>query len=70
MAAPPGRNNAESSSQVPTFKAGGRQEALNVLAGQLGDGRAAGVRRKYGRPLKAVVILGTGELEIDRAPGS
>ena len=48
--------------QVPTFRANGRTSALNVLAGQLGDDRAAGVRRKYGRPFKAIVILGTGVL--------
>lgn len=50
--------------QVPTFRANGRTSALNVLAGQLGDDRAAGVRRKYGRPFKAVVILGTGVLPV------
>ena len=50
--------------QVPTFRANGRTSALNVLAGQLGDDRAAGVRRKYGRPFKAIVILGTGVLSV------
>ncbi len=52
--------------QVPTFRpATPNQGALNMLAGQLGDGRAAGVRRKYGRPFKAVVILATGELPME-----
>jgi peptidyl-prolyl cis-trans isomerase B (cyclophilin B) len=51
--------------QVPAFRANGRTSAINMLAGQLGDDRAAGVRRKYGRPLKAVVILGAGELPLE-----
>jgi peptidyl-prolyl cis-trans isomerase B (cyclophilin B) len=36
-----------------------------MLAGQIGDERAGTVRRKYGRPLKAVIILGSGELPLD-----
>ncbi len=50
--------------QVPTFRANDRTSALNMLAGKLGDDRAAGVRRKYGKPLKAVVILEAGELPL------
>lgn len=33
--------------------------AFNSLASAIGDDRAATVRRKYGKPLKAVVILGS-----------
>ena len=39
-----------------------RTAAMNMLAQAIGDNRAIGVRRKYGRPLKSVLILGTGEL--------
>ncbi|KAG1676816.1 hypothetical protein FOA52_010325 [Chlamydomonas sp. UWO 241] len=51
--------------QVPTFRANERTSALNRIAQQLGDDRAAGVRRKYGRPFKAVIITGAGELPLD-----
>ena len=51
---------------VPTFRANERTSALNLLAGQLGDDRAAGVRRKYGRPLTAVIILKAGELPLEQ----
>jgi len=54
---------------VPTFRANERTNALNMLAQKLGDDRAAGVRRKYGRPLKAVVILGAGELPLEQGSG-
>lgn len=36
----------------------GNSDAWNALAGALGDERAGKVRRQYGRPLKAVVIMG------------
>jgi hypothetical protein len=49
---------------VPTFRANERTNALNMLAQQLGDDRAAGVRRKYGRPFKAVIIQAAGELPL------
>ncbi|GAX76827.1 hypothetical protein CEUSTIGMA_g4273.t1 [Chlamydomonas eustigma] len=50
--------------KVPTFRANERTSSLNLLAGKLGDDRAAGVRRKYGRPFKAVIILAAGELPV------
>ena len=49
--------------QVPTFQPSfERMGALNRLANLLGDSRANTVQRKYGRPLKAVVITGSGVL--------
>lgn len=48
--------------RVPTFTPSDNARSLNILAQALGDDRAANVRRKYGRPLKAVVILGSGLL--------
>jgi len=42
--------------KVPTFKPSQRSEQLNMFASSIGDERAAGVRRKYGKPLKAVII--------------
>ena len=53
--------------QVPTFKPQERTAAMNMLASAIGDTRAAGVRRKYGRPFNAVIILGAKELS-DAAP--
>ncbi len=51
--------------QVPTFRPMERTAAMNMLAQAIGDDRAVTVRRKYGRPFKAVIILGAGELPID-----
>ncbi|EFJ49394.1 hypothetical protein VOLCADRAFT_89777 [Volvox carteri f. nagariensis] len=47
--------------QVPVFGPSpvGNSLAFNSLAAAIGDDRAATVRRKYGKPLKAVVILGS-----------
>ncbi|PNW75777.1 hypothetical protein CHLRE_12g561000v5 [Chlamydomonas reinhardtii] len=47
--------------QVPVFGPSpvGNSLAFNSLASAIGDDRAATVRRKYGKPLKAVVILGS-----------
>ena len=59
-----GMGVVERVTRVPTFRANERTSALNILAGQLGDDRAAGVRRKYGKPLQAVVILDAGELPL------
>jgi peptidyl-prolyl cis-trans isomerase B (cyclophilin B) len=60
-----GMGVVERITRVPTFRANDRTSALNILAGQLGDDRAAGVRRKYGKPLMAVVILDAGELPLE-----
>jgi hypothetical protein len=49
--------------QVPTFTPDERGRALNMFASAIGDDRAAAVRRKYGRPLKAVVIMSAGLVE-------
>ncbi|GFR40128.1 hypothetical protein Agub_g684, partial [Astrephomene gubernaculifera] len=45
--------------QVPVFGPSpvGNSLAFNSLAAAIGDERAATVRRKYGKPLKAVVVL-------------
>ncbi|GIL43976.1 hypothetical protein Vafri_1551 [Volvox africanus] len=47
--------------QVPVFGPSpvGNSLAFNSLASAIGDDRAATVRRKYGKPLKAVVVLGS-----------
>lgn len=50
--------------QVPTFKPSERSKQLNVFAQTIGDDRAATVRRKYGKPLKAVIIQDLGELPL------
>lgn len=47
---------------VPTFKPNDNNRALNQFAELIGDDRAQVVRRKYGRPLKAVVITAAGVL--------
>lgn len=47
---------------VPTFQLSERTRAFNTFAGAIGDDRAEAVRRKYGRPLKAVVIQLAGVL--------
>eukprot|EP00798_Chlamydomonas_sp_ICE-L_P019393 gene19393-26042_t len=53
---------------VPTFKPLGKTIAsLNAFASSIGDDRAVGVRRKYGKPLKAVLITGCGELPVGDA---
>ncbi|KAG2482898.1 hypothetical protein HYH03_018180 [Edaphochlamys debaryana] len=46
--------------KVPVFGPSpvGNSMAFNALASAIGDDRAATVRRKYGKPLQAVVILG------------
>ncbi|PNH10628.1 hypothetical protein TSOC_002610 [Tetrabaena socialis] len=51
--------------QVPVFGPSpvGNSAAFNSLASAIGDDRAANVRRKYGKPLKAVVILGSEVLQ-------
>ncbi|GFH15014.1 peptidyl-prolyl cis-trans isomerase [Haematococcus lacustris] len=51
--------------QVPTFKPSDRSKQINMFAQSIGDDRAAGVRRKYGKPLKAVIITSAGELPLD-----
>lgn len=56
---------SELTANVPTFVADGRSRALNKLAQFIGDDRAEAVRRKYGKPLKAVVITGAGELLLE-----
>jgi peptidyl-prolyl cis-trans isomerase B (cyclophilin B) len=50
---------------VPTFQPSERANAMNRLAAAIGDDRANAVRRKYGKPLKAVVILGSGVMPAD-----
>lgn len=48
----------------------GNSLAFNSLASAIGDDRAATVRRKYGKPLKAVVILGSEVLPPPPAEGA
>lgn len=50
-------------STVPSFQPNARSRQLNRFAAFIGDERADNVARKYGRPLKAVVITGAGVLE-------
>jgi len=52
-------------SQVPTFKPSDNARQLNVFAQSIGDDRAVRVRRKYGKPLKAVIIMQAMELPLD-----
>lgn len=49
--------------KVPSFQPTENAVQLNSLASKIGDDRAAGVRRKYGKPLKAVVITQLGLLD-------
>lgn len=49
---------------VPTFLPVGRVLAFNNFANAVGDERAEAVSRKYGRPLKAVVIQQAGVLPV------
>lgn len=44
-------------SRVPAFSADARQRQLNRFAAFIGDDRADNVARRYGRPLRAVVVL-------------
>lgn len=57
---------------VPVFGPSpvGNSLAFNSLASAIGDDRAATVRRKYGKPLKAVVILGSEVLPPPPAEGA
>ena len=48
--------------QVPRFAPSPTSVQYNAIAQALGDGRALTVRKKYGRPLKAVIILKASEL--------
>eukprot|EP00879_Flechtneria_rotunda_P020250 GHRR01021297.1.p1 GENE.GHRR01021297.1~~GHRR01021297.1.p1 ORF type:complete len:343 (+),score=85.95 GHRR01021297.1:223-1251(+) len=49
-------------SRVPSFQPDIRSQQLNRFAKFLGDERADNVRRQYGKPLKAVIILDSGVL--------
>ncbi|MEW5299173.1 MAG: hypothetical protein WDW36_002213 [Sanguina aurantia] len=51
-----GMNTVSTLTSVPTFKPNDNNRALNQFAELIGDDRAQVVRRKYGRPLRAVVI--------------
>eukprot|EP00775_Hariotina_reticulata_P012915 gene12915-13042_t len=46
--------------QVPSFQPDIRSQQLNRFAKFLGDERADNVRRQYGKPLKAIIILDSG----------
>jgi peptidyl-prolyl cis-trans isomerase B (cyclophilin B) len=50
-------------SRVPTFEPDARQRQLNRFAAFIGDDRADNVARRYGRPLRAVVVLKAEVLE-------
>jgi hypothetical protein len=47
---------------VPSFQPDIRSQQLNRFAKFLGDDRADNVRRQYGKPLKAIIILDSGVL--------
>ncbi|KAL6761762.1 cyclophilin-like domain-containing protein [Haematococcus lacustris] len=64
-----GMATVASIAQVPTFKPSDRSKQINMFAQSIGDDRAAGVRRKYGKPLKAVIITSAGELPLDAPQG-
>ncbi|WIA16894.1 hypothetical protein OEZ86_014082 [Tetradesmus obliquus] len=48
--------------QVPSFQPDIRSQQLNRFAAFIGDDRANNVRRQYGKPLKAIIILDSGVL--------
>jgi hypothetical protein len=48
--------------QVPSFQPDIRSQQLNRFAKFIGDDRADKVRRQYGRPLQAIIILDSGVL--------
>lgn len=45
---------------MPSFQPDIRSQQLNRFAAFIGDERADNVRRQYGKPLKAIVILDSG----------
>ena len=45
---------------VPTFQPFGNSKTFNQLGQLLGDERASKTQAKWGKPLKAVVITGSG----------
>ncbi|KAI8475866.1 MAG: cyclophilin-like domain-containing protein [Monoraphidium minutum] len=45
---------------VPSFQPDARSQQLNAFAKFIGDDRADKVRRRYGRPLRAIVITSSG----------
>lgn len=47
---------------MPSFQPDIRSQQLNRFAKFLGDDRADKTRRQYGKPLKAIIILGSGVL--------
>ncbi|GBF91011.1 peptidyl-prolyl cis-trans isomerase, chloroplastic [Raphidocelis subcapitata] len=47
-------------SKVPSFQPDARSQQLNAFAKFIGDDRADKVRRRYGRPLKAIVVTSAG----------
>lgn len=47
---------------MPSFQPDIRSQQLNRFAAFIGDERADSVRRQYGRPLKAVIVLDSGVL--------
>jgi hypothetical protein len=49
--------------QVPSFQPDIRSQQLNRFAKFLGDERADNVRRQYGKPLKAIIILESGVVD-------
>jgi hypothetical protein len=49
--------------QVPSFQPDIRSQQLNRFAKFLGDDRADKVRRQYGKPLQAIIILDSGVLK-------
>ncbi|KAF6264781.1 cyclophilin-like domain-containing protein [Scenedesmus sp. NREL 46B-D3] len=57
-----GMNTVIRLSQLPSFQPDIRSQQLNRFAKFLGDDRADNVRRQYGKPLKAIIILDSGVL--------
>ena len=54
---------------VPIFAPNSNITAFNMLASTFGDERAARARKSWGKPLKAVVITGSGIIAPPAAAG-
>jgi hypothetical protein len=57
-----GLNVVTAVAAVPAFRPDSNLQAFNALANAIGDDRAAKAKATWGRPLKAIVITGTGVL--------
>ena len=58
-----GMDVVAAAARVPSFQPDARSRQLNRFAAFIGDDRADKVARRYGRPLKAVIITRAGVLD-------